>query len=90
MTFLIIASSTVPANTPVISSASPIRTGAGDVQRVVATIRDITDRKRTELALLRSNDELQQFAYAASHDRQEPLRTMILLSQLLAKRLGIR
>lgn len=47
---------------------------------------DITDRKNAEYALRRYNAELEQFAFIAAHDLQEPLRTVKNYAQLLAQR----
>jgi PAS domain S-box-containing protein len=84
---------------PIDDSAAPIRDSSGNIIGVVLVFRDITERRKVELQeqrsaaalsvqaelLARTNADLEQFAYAASHDLQEPLRMITTYSQLLLK-----
>ncbi len=72
-------------------AAFPFEDDAGPAIEVV--LRDVSDRKEAErrmqqyaARLKTSNEELQRFAYMASHDLQEPLRSIVSFSQLLERR----
>lgn len=74
---------------PLVIGLSPITEGE-DAGSVLASIIDISERKRLEerlatnnQALRRSNAELEQFAFIASHDLREPLRKILSFSRLL-------
>ena len=76
-------------------TVSPVKDTAGRVIGASKVARDITERKRQEVALqaanaalMKSNADLQQFAYSASHDLQEPLRMVATYSELLKNDFG--
>ncbi|MFP4313151.1 MAG: PAS domain S-box protein [Alphaproteobacteria bacterium] len=55
-----------------------------DHAAIMAIVLDITDRKTIENNLLRSNKELEEFAYVASHDLKAPLRHVSMSAEFLS------
>lgn len=68
-----------------VARSIPMYDHAGEITHWLASLTDVDRLKRTESALRYSNDELHQFAYAAAHDLQEPLRNVVNSAGLLGQ-----
>ncbi len=83
---LILQNESLPSARWVTVSGRPINPDLGVNNGAVIVFRDITEKKNAEAELYRSNLELQQFAYIAAHDLQEPLRTITGFLNLLSQK----
>jgi two-component system CheB/CheR fusion protein len=66
-------------------NASEIFNPNAQARTILLAIEDATDRKQAEDALRRTNAELQHFAFALTHDLQEPLRMVVNFTELLGR-----
>ena len=66
-------------------NASEMFNPNAQARAILLAIEDVTERKRTEEALQKTNAELQYFAYALTHDLQEPLRMVVNFTELLGR-----
>jgi PAS domain S-box-containing protein len=73
-----------------LTRAHAMRANDGKVTMWIGSSTEIHEQKDTEENLRRANQDLEQFAYAATHDLQEPLRSITIYSDLLSKRYGAR
>ncbi|MGI8958518.1 MAG: PAS domain-containing sensor histidine kinase [Bryobacteraceae bacterium] len=63
-----------------------VKVPTGGVPLFAGYVRDITERKRSEAELQRSNQDLERFAQLVAHDLQSPLHTVRVCAELLADR----
>jgi two-component system CheB/CheR fusion protein len=66
-------------------NASEIFNPNAQARTILLAIEDVTERKQAEEALRTTNAELQHFAYALTHDLQEPLRMVVNFTELLGR-----
>jgi PAS domain S-box-containing protein len=71
-----------------LTRVEPVRDSQGKMVRWFGTGTDITAQHRIEEQLRRANRELEEFAYVASHDLQEPLRMVNIYTQMILQSVG--
>ena len=69
-----------------LTRARAMRDAQGSISMWIGSNTEIHEQKEKEEELRRANDDLQQFAYSASHDLQEPIRNVAVFSELVATR----
>jgi len=67
-------------------TVSPVADERGRIIGASKIARDISDRKRAEAELRQANADLEQLAYSASHDLQEPIRNVAVYSEIIRRR----
>lgn len=67
---------------------SPVTDAEGAITHFVAMMEDITSLRAGEERLADANSEIKRLLFAASHDLQEPVRSVTLFSQLLQRQVG--
>src|SRR6185295_3547364 len=65
--------------------AREIRQGDGE-RMILLAIDDVTEIRQSHEDLRKTNEDLKQFIYAASHDLQEPIRLIVTYTDLLVRR----
>jgi PAS domain S-box-containing protein len=69
-----------------LTRAHAMRDPQGGISMWIGSTTDIHEQKEREEELRLANEDLQQFAYSASHDLQEPIRNVAVYSEIVAKR----
>jgi PAS domain S-box-containing protein len=69
-----------------LTRAHAMRDAAGNVTMWIGSNTEIQEQKEKEAELRRANLDLEQFAYSASHDLQEPIRNVAVYSEIVARR----
>jgi len=69
-----------------LTRAHAMRGPGGNITMWIGSSTDINDQKDKEADLRRANEDLEQFAYSASHDLQEPIRNVAVYSEIVAER----